>query len=96
MFALAHPDEGDPAGDGREAAGEGALDEHAAVASFFAMPPTVSPRIKPTRRCRRPGIAAAYRSAGQYLGPLALELLGRDDTPVTQVGQLGQLVGRAL
>src|SRR5690349_14015102 len=38
--------------------------------------------------------APAYRSGGQYLGLLALELLGRDDSLVTQVGQLGQLVGR--
>src|SRR5690348_13383676 len=36
------------------------------------------------------------RSGGEDLGLLALELVGRDDSAVTQVGQLGQLVGRVL
>src|SRR5690349_24016387 len=36
------------------------------------------------------------RSGGENLGLLALELVGRDDAAVTQVGQLGQLVGRVL
>src|SRR5512146_90192 len=39
---------------------------------------------------------ARNRSGGENLGLLALELVGRDDSAVTQVGQLGQLVGRCL
>src|SRR6516162_11296324 len=44
-----------------------------------------------------PGFAAAAprNRSGQDLGLLALELLRRDDTPVAQVGELGQLVRRA-
>ena len=42
----------------------------------------------PTKRDRPP-------CSGHDLGLLAFELLGRDDTPVAQVGKLGQLVRRA-
>src|SRR5215467_5156516 len=45
-----------------------------------------------------PGCVAsrAKDRSGQDLGLLALELLGRDDTPVAQVSELGQLGRRAL
>src|SRR5208282_4199096 len=39
-------------------------------------------------------IPGARHSLGQDLGLLALELVGRDNAPVAQVSQLGQLVGR--
>src|SRR5215470_13895420 len=39
-------------------------------------------------------IPTFWRSGGENLGLLAFELVGRDDAAVTQLGQLGQLVGR--
>lgn len=50
-------------------------------------------------RCLPSGIASAARtlssSGRQDLGLLALELPGGDDSPVAEVGQLGQLVREA-
>src|SRR5215472_9201943 len=43
---------------------------------------------------RSPVIPAKLLSGGQDLGLLAFELGGRDNPAVTQLGQLGQLVGR--
>src|SRR5215475_2543473 len=40
-------------------------------------------------------VSRAKNRSGQDLGLLALELLGRDDTPIAQVRELGQLVRRA-
>src|SRR5215813_8064107 len=41
-------------------------------------------------------VSRAKDRSGQDLGLLTLELLGRDDTPVAQVSELGQLFRRAL
>ena len=38
----------------------------------------------------------AWSRSGEDLGLLAVELPGRDDAPVTQVGELGQLIRRTL
>ena len=43
------------------------------------------------RQVPQPGVRS-----GEDLGLLAVELLGRDDAPVTQVGELGQLIRRTL
>src|SRR5690348_15345053 len=61
---------------------------------------------QPRRRCCSAGelalwmtssvIPTFWRSGGEDLGLLAFELFGRDDSAVTQLGQLGQLVGRGL
>src|SRR6516165_8156346 len=42
---------------------------------------------------RLPVIPGKLHSGGQHLGLLALELVGRDNAPIAQVSQLGQLVG---
>src|SRR5689334_5759821 len=59
---------------------------------------------QPRRRCCSAGelalwmtssvIPTFWRSGGEDLCLLAFELFGRDDSAVTQLGQLGQLVGR--
>src|SRR5215475_6933004 len=47
-------------------------------------------------RSGRPWPTGPPRRSGQDLGLLPFELLGRDDTTVAQVGELGQLIRRAL
>src|SRR5206468_12403104 len=60
--------------------------------------PDLSPGREELARSARssamPGKLPLSSSGGENLGLLALELLGGDDAPVAQVGQLGQLVGR--
>ena len=55
--------------------------------------PAAGPADPPGRRVRR---VRRRSGSGQDLGLLPVELLGRDDAPVAQVGQLGQLIRRTL
>src|ERR1700757_2714716 len=59
---------------------------------------------QPRRRCcsgselvlsTTSSVISPFWRSGENLGLLALELFGRDDAAVTQLGQLGELVGRA-
>src|SRR6185312_17133327 len=52
-------------------------------------------RTGSARSLQRQGPQPGVRS-GEDLGFLAVEFLGRDDAPVTQVGELGQLIRRTL
>ena len=58
--------------------------------------PCLPYRGRTPRSLQRLGPGGVRSRSGEDLGRLTVELLGRDDAPVTQAGELGQLIRRTL